>query len=116
MHILVDMHFQDALTVDYSTLDYDTVFTSPPYYFIQKYANNVGYASKDDMDEQFYRPLFQKTREHVKPGGNYILNVNSEVYNRVCLPMWGEADETFSYKKSQRQNAYEERVYVYHSI
>jgi 16S rRNA G966 N2-methylase RsmD len=110
---LIDMRFEDAVQVDYATLDYDLVFTSPPYYFIQKYANNPTYSSKDDMDERFYRPLFEKTRRHLKPGGHYILNVNSEVYNRVCVPLWGPATSTFPYKKSQRQNAYEEMVYVW---
>ena len=109
----IEMFFKDALTVDYSQLVYDTVFTSPPYYFIQKYANNVGYQSKDEMDELFYKPLFDMTRRHIQPGGHYILNVNAEVYNRVCVPMWGQADETFPYKKSKRQNAYQELVYVY---
>lgn len=30
-----NMIFEDCLNVDYSVLDYDTVFCSPPYYFIE---------------------------------------------------------------------------------
>lgn len=109
----IDMHFQDALNVDYSKFNYDFVFTSPPYYFIQKYEKNAIYKDKKEMDELFYKPLFSKTFTHLKDGGKYILNVNKEVYERVCLPLFGEATEIFPYKKSKRQNNYKEIVYVW---
>ena len=50
----IDMIFKSALDVDYSSINYDLVFTSPPYYFIQKYENNIAYKSKKEMDELFY--------------------------------------------------------------
>jgi tRNA1(Val) A37 N6-methylase TrmN6 len=110
----INMFFQDALTIDYEKLDYDLVFTSPPYYFIQKYENNIIYKSKEEMDELFYKPLFSKTYLHLKKGGHYILNVNKEVYERVCVNLLGLADEEYPYKKSKRQNNYQEIVYVWH--
>jgi len=109
----VEMYFQDALQMDYSKLNYDLVFTSPPYYFIQKYEKNAIYKDKDEMDEVFYKPLFTKTFNHLKAGGKYILNVNKEVYERVCIHLLGEAVEIFPYKKSKRQNNYKEMVYVW---
>ena len=109
----VNMLFQNALEVDYSILEYDFVFTSPPYYFIQKYENNPIYTSKDEMDKLFYIPLFTKTFANLKQGGNYLLNVNKEVYERVCVPILGEAYEKYPYKKSKRQNKYQEIVYVW---
>lgn len=109
----IDMYFENALNVDYSKLNYDLVFTSPPYYFIQKYEKNTIYKDKDEMDELFYKPLFTKTFNHLKIGGKYILNVNKEVYERVCISLLGEAMEIFPYKKSKRQNNYKEMVYVW---
>ena len=110
----IDMRFQDALTVDYSTLQYDLVFTSTPYYFIQKYKNNREYeGGKKEMDDQFYKPLFRKTYEHLQKGGHYILNVNQEVYERVCIELLGSANDIYTYKKSKRQNEYQEMVYVW---
>lgn len=109
----INMCFQNALEVDYSLIDYDLVFTSPPYYFIQKYENNAIYKSKDEMDELFYKPIFTKTFQNLKKGGYYILNVNREVYERVCKSVLGEANEIFPYKKSKRQNNYKEIVYVW---
>ena len=108
----MDLRFQDALTVDYAAIEYDLVFTSPPYYFIQKYKHNKEYKKgKDEMDAVFYRPLFLSVYRHLKPGGHFILNVNQEVYNRVCVDLLGPAHETGIYKKSKRQNNYQETVY-----
>jgi predicted RNA methylase len=103
----------DAATFDYSTLIYDTVFTSPPYYFIEKYANNPVYISKTVMDEKFYIPVFSKTYASLQKGGHYIINVCKEVYDRVLVKLFGEAHITFSLKKSKRQNEYTEMVYVW---
>ncbi len=106
--------FGDAADFDYSTIEYDTVFSSPPYYFLEKYANNVAYESKKDMDDKFYKPVFTKTFQHLKPGGYYIINICKEVYDNVLKKLLGEAHETFPLKKSKRQNDYTEMVYVWH--
>ena len=109
----IEMIFEDALKIDYSNLVYDFVFTSPPYYFIQKYENNPKYASKKEMDEQFYIPIFTKTYNGLQNGGHYIINVCKEVYDNVLVKLFGEAHEIYPYKKSKRQNNYNEIVYVW---
>ena len=109
----INMIFEDALTVDYSKLYYDMVFTSPPYYFIQKYENNIEYVNKREMNEHFYKPIFTKVYAGLQPGGHFIINVCSEVYQRVLIELFGDADEMYPYKKSQRQNKYSEMVYVW---
>jgi 16S rRNA G966 N2-methylase RsmD len=106
--------FCDALEVDYEGYVYDTVFSSPPYYFIEKYANNVKYDSKKEMDEKFYKPLFSKTYNGLQEGGHYIINICKEVYDNVLKGLLGEAHEVFPLKKSKRQNNYTEMVYVWH--
>jgi 16S rRNA G966 N2-methylase RsmD len=108
-----DIHICDAVTVDYSKMTYDTVFSSPPYYFLEKYANNVKYESKKEMDEKFYKPLFTKTYNGLQKGGHYIINVCKEVYDNVLREMFGEAHDVFPLKKSKRQNDYTELVYVW---
>ena len=109
----IQMIFCDALTVDYSALKYDLVFTSPPYYFIQKYENNAPYKSKKEMDELFYIPLFKKVYDGLSVGGNFVLNINKEIYENVCIDLFGEAHEVFFYKKSRRQNDYKEMIYAW---
>ncbi len=88
----IDMRFQDALSIDYSAMPpYDMVFTSPSYYFLEKYPNNKAYKHKKAMNEEFYIPLFKKTYEHLQPNGVFILNVNKEIYEAVCVPLFGDA-------------------------
>ena len=107
------MIFDSALNIDYQNLWYDFVFTSPPYYFIQKYENNVEYISKSDMDTHFYIPLFTKTYEGLQSGGTYVINVCKEVYENVLIKLLGHPNDIYPYKKSKRQNNYDEIVYVW---
>ena len=108
-----DVRICDALTVNYLAMTYDMVFTSPPYYSIEKYAHNAKYVSKKDMDDKFYKPLFQMTYNGLQLGGHYIINVCKEVYENVLKELLGEAHEIFPLKKSKRQNNYTEMVYVW---
>jgi hypothetical protein len=108
-----NIHMCNAVDFDYDTIQYDTVFSSPPYYFIEKYSHNSIYNSKKDMDDKFYKPLFQITYNGLQPGGHYIINVCKEVYENVLKGLLGEAHETFPLKKSKRQNEYTEMVYVW---
>jgi hypothetical protein len=112
----INLMISDATTFDYSQIEpkYDMVFTSPPYYFIEKYNHNKAYNnSKDEMDEQFYVPLFSNTYLYLLPGGCMALNVNREIYQRVCVPLFGPAHQTMNCKKSKRQNDYREMIYIW---
>lgn len=109
----MQMIFTDASKFDFSVLQYDMVFTSPPYYFLEKYENNNSYSSKKVMNEKFYKPLFSESFKHLKSGGYYILNVNKEIYDNVCVELFGNAHEIFACKKSKRQNEYKEVAYVW---
>jgi len=137
----IQLYFEDALKIDYSTLKYDMVFTSPPYYDLEIYSYQPDFSSGEKkkekekekvkekekekekkkkknsfkilMNENFYKPLFQKTYEHLQPGGIYALNINQEIYETVCIPLWGEAQEKIPLKKSQRQNNYSEYIYTF---
>lgn len=113
---IFDIQICDAVNFDYSKINYDTVFSSPPYYFLEKYANNVKYNSKKDMDALFYTPLFIKTYNSLQSSGYYIINICQEVYNNVLKKLFGDAHEIFPLKKSKRQNNYKEMVYVWKKI
>jgi hypothetical protein len=106
---------EDAVLFDYSGIEYDMVLTSPPYYFLEKYSNNSCYGnSKEEMNKYFYIPLFSNTFKHLKSGGHYCLNINKEIYDSVCVPVLGIAQETIELKKSKRQNDYGEFIYVWY--
>lgn len=109
----IDIRIEDALYTDYSSMMYDLVFSSPPYYTLEKYPHNIKYDSKREMDDKFYKPLFLATYNSLKMGGHYIINICKEVYEKVLKELFGEAHESFPLKKSKRQNDYNEIVYVW---
>jgi len=110
----IDVRFIDALKVDYSKINYDMVFTSPPYYNVEIYEGSVA-KSKDDWDEQFYKPLFDKTWTHLKKGGHFCLNVPEEVYKRVLVKMLGRPKYFLPLPKTKRTagEKYKEFIYVW---
>jgi hypothetical protein len=65
------------------------------------------------MDNNFYIPLFTKTYNGLKKDGIYIINVCKEVYENVLIKLFGVANDIYHYKKSQRQNDYNEMIYVW---
>lgn len=110
----VQMLFQSAATINYAELpEYDMVLTSPPYYFLEKYANNEFYSDKEDMNERFYKPMILGSFANLKSGGHYCINVNAELYTNVFVPMLGQAQIVIPLKKSKRQNDYGENIYVW---
>lgn len=119
----MDVYFQDCLTMDYSSLQYDMVFTSPPYYNKEIYRTHKekeeeedGKEEKEEKDtikkkqmktkeewnETFYIPLFHETWKYLQPGGIYCLNVPNEIYETLLLPWLGEANEKRELKKFSR--------------
>ena len=66
-------------------MDYDMVFTSPPYYNKEIYGGNIVYETKEEWDKKFYIPLFKKTWDNLKVGGFYCLNVPVCIYNKICI-------------------------------
>ena len=98
----VQLLFQDALTVDFASLDYDMVFTSPPFYNKEIYTHNILYKSKEDWDKHFYEPLFQKAWDGLQVGGIFALVLPVLVYERVAERLLGPAEDTIELKKYQR--------------
>lgn len=103
-----------CLNVEYLFIQYDMVFTSPPYYNIEVYGDIKPYQTKDEWDELFYKPLFERTYQFLQPNGVMILNINNEIYNRACVPVLGECIASIPLSKRNRNNDYGERIYIWH--
>jgi len=98
----IELYFQDALSIDYSKLEYDMVFTSPPYYNKEIYGDKKTYETKDEWNTKFYKPVFKKVWEGLKPGGHFCLNIPQCIYDDICVPLIGEAKELIELKKYAR--------------
>ena len=110
----IKMYYDDAASFDYTKINYDFVLSSPPYYFLEKYENNICYSSKREMNEKFYIPLFKNSFQGLSLGGTYVINICKEVYDNVLKPLLGDANEIIPYKKSKKQNNYVEMVYIWY--
>jgi len=114
----IKLIFKDALTVDYSKLNYDCVFTSPPYYNTELYIGSRR-MTEAEWNENFYIPIFSKTFKHLKTGGYYILNIPISVYENVCVGLFGKAHEKIPMfaprptSNKLKQAEYKEYIYVW---
>jgi hypothetical protein len=110
----IELYFQDALSLDYSKLDYDLVLTSPPYYNIETYGNDRE-KTKEEWDNSFYKPIFEKTFQHLKTGGHYCINIPNEVYENVAFKILGSPFTKIPLPKSKRTSSekYNEFIYVW---
>ena len=109
----IELYFQDCLTIDYSTLDYDFVFTSPPYYDIEIYNNTNNYNSIEEWNNSFYIPLITNIFSNLKQDGYFCLNIPTKIYD-VCVSILGEASDRIELNKKRRPNSrYTEYIYIW---
>jgi hypothetical protein len=112
----IKLIFQDALSVDYSKINYDMVLTSPPYYNTELYTG-TNKLTKEEWNENFYKPLFYKTYKNLKKNGYYILNVSTNIYNDILIKMLGKANKIISMYAPRankiKQKEYKEFIYIW---
>ncbi len=105
---------EDCSQVNYSAMDYDCVFTSPPYYNIELYSG-CSKKSKKEWDE-IYKKVFVNTYNFLKPNGIYILNIPKSVLS-IAKNILGEPSETFIIPKlsrnKERGKNYKEVAFVW---
>jgi len=106
----ITLMFKDALKVDYSKLDYDMVFTSPPYDNIEKYSNQQ---IPTDWDNDFYKPIITTTYKYLKNGGHYCLNIPVSIYDRLVSKILGKADDTILLPLTKRSKTSQYKEYIY---
>lgn len=109
----ITLFFKDAVTVDYSKLDYDFVLTSPPYYNVEIYNKNK-VLTKEEWKETFYIPIFTETYKHLKKNGHYCLNVPEYIYNDICVDILGKChDKILLSKVIRKTDDYNEYIYIW---
>ena len=110
----IDLYFKDALSVDYSKLNYDLVLTSPPYYNLETYSGSTQ-KTKEEWNRDFYEPIFKMTFQHLKRGGYYCINIPLEVYETVAKKVLGKPFTKIPLPKSKRTTTetYNEFIYVW---
>jgi hypothetical protein len=73
----------------------------------------------EDWEQNFYIPLFSVTYKHLKKGGYFILNVPKDLYETICVDLFGKADIKIPLKmkirpkNSYTKKGYSEYIYVW---
>jgi len=101
--------FQDAMTVDYSQLTYDCVFTSPPYFNTEQYVGTKKRTTREWL--AWYQSIFSKIYENLKPNGLMMLNVPPDLYDTVFLIIFGKPDTKVPLLKRNRGPS--EYIYIW---
>jgi len=110
----VDLNIGDSLEVDLDKIEkYDMVFTSPPYYNLERYEFATHYMSDDEWDEKFYFPLFERLAKHLQPGGWIVLSINEKLYNRIFRILFGPPHIRLPMTMYKRVASYIEWIYAW---
>jgi len=113
----VKLFFQPAETVDYSKLDYDFVFTSPPYEYLELYEHMKNYEGtkkikqaysandtkrkNDGFYDTFLIPTIKDIYKHLPKGKWICLNVPDLMYDKI-KKKWKACDKKEDYMISKR--------------
>jgi hypothetical protein len=106
--------FCDAVTFDYSKLNYDMILTSPPYFNIEQYSGSDT-RTKKEWKEEFYRPLFEMVYKYLLEGGVMCINLNEIIYETIFIDLFGRADilVPMSNKVRPCQSEKQKQEYIY---
>jgi len=84
-----------AEDVNYGRRQFDIVFTSPPYFNVEKYHGEgsswIGCQTQDCWLKKFLLPALANAWQHLKKGGHMLINISDIQANRgrqvICKPM-----------------------------
>lgn len=75
---------------------FDLIFTSPPYYNIEKYKNMPDYKSYDDFIDTFFIPVVNSAWKKLTIGGHMALHITDSMYNSLITKTeFGPANKIF---------------------
>jgi hypothetical protein len=118
----LNMLWQSCLDVDFSTLDYDFVLTSPPYINLEVYEHMALWDSDAVFYTNFFIPLWQKCVANIKPGGHVCFNISPKMYDDAVkhglTPCHSEED--LKQQMGQKANTIkqgkkkQDKIYIWH--
>jgi hypothetical protein len=109
-----EMIWKSALEVDFSTLDYDCVLTSPPYVNLELYPHMTAWESKDAFYKTFLIPLIDKCRKHIKEGGKVCFNISPSMYKDLLSYEYPECvEELDMLQQKVRGKDKQDKIYIW---
>jgi hypothetical protein len=112
----LEMIWDSALNVDFSKIDYDFVLTSPPYINMELYRNMPPWATDQAFYEDFFIPLFDKCRAHIRKGGTVCFNISPKMYDDALtygLPACDSEEDLLQRMGQAKGRKKQDKIYIW---
>ena len=109
--------WDSCLNVDFSTIDYDFVLTSPPYINMELYQNMKPWENDEIFYKEFYIPLYHKLRTSIKAGGKICLNVSPKMHEdalKYGLPPCDAEEDLLQQMGQAKGKKKQDKIYIWH--
>jgi hypothetical protein len=113
----LNLIWQSCLDVDFGTIDYDFVLTSPPYLNMEIYQNMPLWENDRAFYEGFYIPLYHKLRANIKRGGTICLNVSPKMHEDALeygLPPPDAEEDLLQQMGQAKGKKKQDKIYIWH--
>lgn len=113
----LNMIWNSCLDVDFSTIDYDFVLTSPPYINLEVYQHMDLWDSDEAFYKTFFIPLYNKCMKYIKKDGYICFNISPKMYNDALsfgLPPC-VVEEDLLQQLGQKQGKKQDKIYIWKS-
>lgn len=108
------MIWDSCLNVDFSTLDYDFVLTSPPYVNLEIYEHMSLFESNKAYYTNFLIPMINKSLKYIKKGGRVCINISPKMYNDLIKFGFRKCDEEHDLLQQKRLGKdKQDKIYVW---
>lgn len=112
----IRMVWQDCLSYDFSTIEYDFVLTSPPYVNMELYQHMSPWESDEQFYTEFFIPLKSKCMKHIKPGGHVCFNISPKMYDdalKYGLNPCDKEEDLIQQLGQQKGKKKQDKIYIW---
>lgn len=110
------MIYESCLDVDFKKIKYDFVLTSPPYVNLEIY-EHMGLWEKDsDFYTNFFIPLYEKCRKHIKKKGHVCFNISPKMYDEAVkygLELCDIEEDLLQQMGQQKGKKKQDKIYIW---
>lgn len=114
----INMIWDSCLNVDFSKIEYDFVLTSPPYVNLERYEHMAPWKSDETFYKDFFIPLWNKCKAHIKPGGHIAFNISPKMYDAartLGLPVCHFEEDLKQNRGNSEKNKSPDKIYVWNT-
>jgi len=110
------MYWQSCLDVDFSTINYDFVLTSPPYINLEIYEHMEPWDNEKLFYLNFFIPLWRKCVDNIKKGGHVAFNISPKMYEDAVLfglPPCDDEEDLLQQMGQKKGKKKQDKIYIW---